>query len=101
MKKIAAAAMILRNGSTPRNWLAAIVSTSVSTSTGSRPVQNFDHRKSRIVTGDVRMIQNAGPSADTAGNTNRTATVAMTNPAIPRLTNAYTFLTNPVMYGIR
>ena len=35
-------------GRTPRNWLAATVSTSVSTSTGTRPVQNFDHRKSRM-----------------------------------------------------
>ena len=38
--------------------------------------------------GDVRIIQNAAPSADTAGNTKRTATVAITKPAMPRLTNA-------------
>ena len=41
------------------------------------PVQNFDQRKSRIETGAVRMIQNAGPSADTAGKTKRTATADM------------------------
>src|SRR5215470_1473760 len=97
MKTIATAAMTLTNGSTPRNSLPAIVSTSVSTSTGTRPVQNFDHRKSRSDTGDVRMIQNAAPSDDTAGKTNRTATVAMTKPAIPRLTNAYRFFTTAVM----
>ena len=85
---MASAAITFSNGSTPRNSLAAIVSTSVSTSTGTRPVQNFDQRKSRSEIGEVRMIQNAAPSADTAGNTNRTATVAITNPAMPRFTNA-------------
>ena len=81
--------------------MAAIVSPSLNTSTGTRPVQNFDHRKSLNEIGAVRMIQNAAPSADTAGNTNRTATVAITNPAIPRFTNAYTFLMTPLMYGMR
>ena len=88
MNTMASAAITFSSGSTPRNSLAVIVRTSVSTSTGTSPVQNFDHRKSRSEIGDVRMIQNAAPSADTAGNTNRTATVAITNPAMPRFTNA-------------
>jgi len=71
-----------------RNWLPTTTRHSVSASTGSSPVQNFDHRKSRSEIGAVRMIQNAAPSADTAGKTNRTATVAITNPAMPRFTNA-------------
>ena len=57
-------------------------------STGNTAVQNFDQRKSCIEIGDVRMIQNADPSAETAGNTKRTPTVAITKPAIPRLMNA-------------
>src|SRR5688500_4787721 len=85
MKTTATAVTIWRKRSTPRNWLPAIVRTSASTSSGSRPVQNFDHRNSRRPIGDVRMIQNAAPSADTAGNTKRTATVAITKPAMPRL----------------
>src|SRR5215467_6048683 len=88
MKTTAKAAMTLTDGSTPRNSLPAIVSTSVSASTGTRPVQNFDQRKSLSDTGDVRMIQNAAPSDETAGKTNRTVTVAITKPAMPRLTNA-------------
>ena len=75
----------MRNGSTPRNSLAVIVNPRVNTRIGTRPVKNFDQRKSRSETGDVRMIQNAPPSADTAGNTNRTATVATTNPAQGRI----------------
>src|SRR5205823_7432807 len=97
MNAIATAVSTFRNGSMPRNWLAAIVNPSVSTSTGTRPVQNFDQRKSLNETGAVRIIQNAAPSADTAGNTNRTATVAITNPASPRLRNAYRFLMTPDM----
>src|SRR6476646_5858311 len=97
MQRTAIAAVALIDGSTPRNSFAAIVRPSVSTSTGTNPVQNFDHRKSCSEMGDVRTIQNAGPSAETAGNTNRTAMVAITNPAIPRFTNAYTFLMNRLM----
>src|SRR4029078_3627751 len=82
MTMIAPAATTFRNGSTPSNWFAAMVSTSVNNSTGTSAGQNFDHRKSCIEIGDVRMIQNAAPSADTAGKTNRTATVAITNPAM-------------------
>ena len=67
MKTIASAVTTFRNGSMPRNSFAATVSTSVSSSTGTNAVQNFDHRKSRSVIGDVRMIQNDDPSADTAG----------------------------------
>src|SRR5258705_10703774 len=76
------------SGSTPRNWFAATVGNSVSTSTGTSPVQNCDHRKSRSEIGEVPIIQNAAPSDETAGNTKRTATVAITNPAIPRFNNA-------------
>ncbi len=97
MKMMATAAIDFTKGSTPRNSLPTIVSTSVSASTGTRPVQNFDQRKSRSDTGDVRMIQNAAPSAETAGNTKRTATVAITKPAIARFTNAYRFFTTAVM----
>ena len=39
-------------------------------------------------TGAVRTIQKAGPSADTAGKTKRTATAAVTKAAMARLTNA-------------
>src|SRR5262249_12796370 len=88
IQAIANAAVSFRNGSTPRNSFAATVRSSVSSSTGTSPDQNFDHRKSRSDTGEVRMIQNAAPSADTAGNTNRTATVDITSPAIPMFTNA-------------
>ena len=88
MNTIAIADTCLRNGSTPSSSLPATIRHSVSTSTGTSPVQNFDHRKSFSEIGAVRMIQNAAPSAETAGNTNRTATVAMTNPAMARLRNA-------------
>src|SRR5688500_160639 len=97
MKTTATAATTFRKGSTPMNSLAAMVRTSVNSTIGTTPVQNFDQRKSRIETGDVRTSQNAAPSADTAGNTNRTATVATTKPAIPRFTSAYTFLITPLM----
>jgi len=54
MKTIAAADMRFRNGSTASNSLPATISTSVSTSTGTRPVQNFDQRKADMPTGEVR-----------------------------------------------
>src|SRR5262249_55179307 len=88
MKSTVTAATPRRNGSMPRNWFAATVSPSVSRNTGSRPIQNLDQRKARSDTGAVRMIQNACPSADTAGNTKRAQTVDMTSPAIARFTNA-------------
>ena len=88
MNTIATAATILMNGSMLISSLAATVRISVSTSTGTSPVQNFDQRKSLSLMGAVRMIQNAAPSTDTAGNTKRAATVAITNPAIPRFTKA-------------
>src|SRR6185503_16206076 len=88
MQKIAAALITLRNGSVPRNSLDTIVSASASTSVGTSPVQNFDHRKAFMLTGAVRTSQNAAPSADTAGNTKRTATDESTNEAIARFTNA-------------
>ncbi len=78
MKTIATADIRFRNGSTPSSSLPATIRLSVSINTGTSPVQNFDHRKSRSEIGAVRMIQNAAPSADTAGNTNRTATVDIT-----------------------
>ena len=39
-------------------------------------------------TGDVRTIQKAAPSAETAGKTNRTATADSTNAAMARFTKA-------------
>src|SRR5438132_1370681 len=101
MKKIAAGVTTFRNGSTPSDWLAAIVSVSLNSSTGTRPIQNLDQRKSRNEIGALRIIQKAAPSTDTAGNTKRTATVAITNPASPRFRKAYTFLITPLMYGMR
>ena len=65
-----------------------MVRVSASTNTGTRPVQNFDQRKARMGTGEVRTIQNAAPSAETAGNTKRTATADSTKPAMARLTKA-------------
>ena len=88
MKATDTAATCFRNGSLPRNSLPTIVRHSVSTSTGTSPVQNFDHRKSLSEIGAVRMIQKAAPSADTAGNTKRTVTVAITKPAMPMFRNA-------------
>src|SRR5262245_23603865 len=88
MKKIAAASTHFRNGATPRNWFESTVSTSAMSSTGQSPVQNFDQRNARRLTGDVRMIQNAAPSADTEGNTKRTATAESTNAARARFTKA-------------
>jgi hypothetical protein len=41
--------------------LPATIRISVNTSTGTSPVQNFDHRKSFSEIGAVRMIQNAAP----------------------------------------
>jgi hypothetical protein len=55
---------------------------------GTKPVQNLDHRKVPMPTGEARTIQNAAPSAETAGKTNRTATAAVTKAAISRLTKA-------------
>src|SRR3954467_15152443 len=97
MKKTTTAETTRRNGATPRKAFEAIVRSSVSTRTGTNPVQNLDHRNARSEIGAVRMIQNAAPSADTAGNTNRAQTVDITSPAIPRFTNAYTFLIIPLM----
>src|SRR5262245_34684227 len=88
MKKTATASTIFRNGATPRNSFDNTVSTSAISSTGQRPVQNFDHRNARRLTGDVRMIQNAAPSAETDGKTKRTATADRTNEARARLTKA-------------
>ena len=88
MNAIAQAARPRRTGATPSRWFDAIVSASARTRIGTSPVQNFDHRNDESRTGDVRTIQNAGPSADTAGNTKRTATAAVTNAAIARLKNA-------------
>src|SRR5687767_13208327 len=97
MNTTATADIRFRNGSTPSNSLPAIINPSVRIRIGTRPVQNFDHRKSRKEIGAVLMIQNAAPSADTAGNTKRTVTVDITKLAIARLRNAYTFLRNPLM----
>jgi hypothetical protein len=85
MKTTPKAATTLRNISEPRNSLATMVRPSERTKMGSKPVQNFDHRKCRIDMGAVRMIQNAAPSAETAGKTKRTATAAITKEARPRL----------------
>jgi hypothetical protein len=101
MKTTAAADMRFRNGSTPSRLFPATIRISVNTSTGTSPVQNFDHRKSFSEIGAVRMIQNAAPSAETAGNTKRTVTVDITKPAIARFRNAYMFFKNPLMYGMR
>src|SRR5262245_36978097 len=88
MKKTASAVTTFRNSTVPRNWLETMVRASARTTTGTSPVQNFDHRKERIGTGAVRTIQKAGPSADTAGKTKRTATADSTKAARPRLTKA-------------
>ena len=55
---------------------------------GGRPIQNFDHRKRRMLSGELRTSQKAGPSAETAGKTKRTATADSTKAAMARLTNA-------------
>ena len=101
MKKTATAPRTRRNGSAPRKRLETIVNASASMRIGTRPVQNLDHRKLRIGMGAVRMIQKAGPSADTAGKTKRTATAESTKEAMARFTNAYTFFTIVPMYGMR
>src|ERR1700741_4752507 len=88
MQKMAAALITFRNGSVPRNSLETIGSASASTRIGTSPVQNLDHRNAFMVTGAVRTSQNAAPSAETAGNTKRTATDESTNEAIARFTNA-------------
>ena len=88
MKMIAIAVRYFRNGATPRNSFATTVSTSLKIVSGMSPIQNFDHKNCFNEIGDVRMIQNACPSADTAGNTNRTAMVAITKLARPRFRNA-------------
>ena len=88
MKKMATAPSPRRKGAAPRKWLEATVSPSASTSTGTSPIQNFDHRNARIETGDVRTIQKAAPSADTEGNTKRTATAESTKAAMARFTKA-------------
>src|SRR5262249_44324112 len=88
MKKIDTAPTARRKGAAPRKWFEATVRASASTSTGTRPIQNFDHRNARMETGDVRTIQNAAPSADTDGNTKRTAIAESTNAAMARFTNA-------------
>jgi len=51
-----------------------IASASARTRIGSSPVQSFDHRNEDMDTGALRTIQKAGPSAETAGKTKRTAT---------------------------
>ncbi len=89
MKMTATAHTTWRKGRAPRYWLETTVRPRASTSTGGRPVQNFDQRKARMDTGDERTIQNAGPSAETAGNTKRTATAESTKPASSRFKNAY------------
>src|SRR5687768_6820887 len=88
MNVMPTAVTIFKKGATARNSFATIVSVRLRISSGTSPDQNFDHRKSRYEIGAVLIIQNAAPSDDTAGNTNRAATVAITNPASPRLRNA-------------
>src|SRR5687767_14355704 len=88
MNTIATAPTTCRKGAAPRRRLDVIVSASDRTSTGTSPVQNFDHRNAFMVTGDERTSQNAAPSAETAGNTNRTATAESTKAAMARFTNA-------------
>src|SRR5262245_42279698 len=88
MKKIATAPTARRKGSAPRKWFEATVRAAASTSTGTTPIQNFDHRNARIDTGEGRTTQNAAPSAETEGNTKRTATAESTNAAMARFTNA-------------
>src|SRR5213593_2464339 len=97
MKKTAVAVTTFRNGVTPRKWLETMVRHSARIRTGTRPVQNFDHRKAFMETGEVRTTQNAPPSAETAGKMNRTATAERTNPAMARFTKAYRFFSTPLM----
>src|SRR5262249_52352991 len=97
MKTMATPARTWRNGAAPRKRFERTVRLSASTSMGARPVHNFDHRNARMPIGDVRMIQKAGPSAETAGKTNRAATADSTKAAIARFTNAYVFLMTPLM----
>ena len=88
MKKIATAPTARSTGSAPRKWFDTTVRASAISRIGTRPVQNLDHRKLRIGTGALRMIQKAGPSAETAGKTKRTATAESTKAAMPRFTKA-------------
>ena len=76
------------------------MSASATTRTGTRPVQNFDHRNARVGSGEVRITQNAGPSAETSGKTKRTATADSTKAAMARFTNAYAFFTTPAYDGL-
>ena len=62
MNVMPTAVTIFRNGTTARNSLATTVSVRLISSSGTRPDQNFDHRKSRYVIGAVLIIQNAAPS---------------------------------------
>jgi hypothetical protein len=88
MKAMPDAPSTRRNGSTPRSRLDAIVSASARIRIGTRPIHSLDQRNDDSLTGEVCTIQNAGPSADTAGNTKRTATAAVTKAAIARFTKA-------------
>src|SRR5262245_12885562 len=88
MKKMATAVRTFRKGVVPRKSFETRVSTSARVATGTKPVQNFDHRNERMGTGAVRTIQKAGPSEETAGKTKRTATADSTKDAIPRFTKA-------------
>src|SRR5215510_14569779 len=88
MNSTAAADCHFRNASTPRNWFETVVRVSASSNIGTRPIQNFDQRNALMLTGALRTTQNAEPSADTAGNTKRTATAESTKAAIARLTKA-------------
>src|SRR5437773_2334591 len=88
MKKMASAVTIFRKTVVPRKWLEATVRASARSVTGTRAVQNLDHRNERMGTGAVRTIQKAAPSADTEGKTKRTATAESTKAAMARFTNA-------------
>ena len=88
MKAMAAPHSTSRRRATPSSWLEVRVRASARSRIGTRPVQSLDHRNDDIRTGAVRTIQNAGPSAETAGKTKRTATAEVTKAAMARLTKA-------------
>ena len=89
MKAIAAALRTLRKGGTPRKWLEATVSASARTRIGHEAGPELRPEEGRTSrTGAVRTIQKAGPSAETAGNTKRTATAEVTKAAMARFTKA-------------
>src|SRR5260370_37989831 len=88
-----------RNRRKPRSRMDPTASPTAMTRMGTSPVQNLDQRNTRMETGEERTIQKAAPSAETAGETKRTAARHTTKAAMARVTNEERYSTTAAIYA--